>query len=73
MYTSLSGKRPDAITPEQIAAFVKYIQFVVGHFRGRIQYYALWNEHAMFNASMNTHRFVTSIKLSSESRSMSLL
>ena len=31
-------------TPEQIAAFVKYVQFVVGHFRGRIQYYALWNE-----------------------------
>ena len=66
MYTSLSGKLPDAIspepggfhnpdrslysvywppkTPEQIAAFVKYVQFVVGHFRGRIQYYALWNE-----------------------------
>ena len=31
-------------TPEQIAAFVKYVQFVVGHFRGRIKYYALWNE-----------------------------
>ena len=31
-------------TPEQIAAFVKYVQFVVGHFRGRIRYYALWNE-----------------------------
>jgi hypothetical protein len=66
MYTSQSGKLPDAITPEpgsfhnpdrslnsvfwppktpeQIAAFVKYVKFVVGHFRGRIQYYALWNE-----------------------------
>jgi hypothetical protein len=66
MYTSLSGKLPDAITPapdgfhnpdrslysvfwppktpDQIAAFVKYVQFVVGHFRGRIRYYALWNE-----------------------------
>jgi hypothetical protein len=66
MYTSPSGKLPDAITPEpggfhnpdrslysvfwppktpdQIAAFLKYVQFVVGHFRGRIQYYALWNE-----------------------------
>jgi hypothetical protein len=31
-------------TPAQIAAFVKYVQFVVGHFRGRIHYYALWNE-----------------------------
>jgi hypothetical protein len=31
-------------TAEQIAAFVKYVQFVVGHFRGRIRYYALWNE-----------------------------
>jgi len=31
-------------TPEQIAAFVKYVQFVVTHFRGRIRYYALWNE-----------------------------
>lgn len=31
-------------TPEQIAAFVKYAKFVVSHFRGRIHYYALWNE-----------------------------
>jgi len=31
-------------TPEQIGAFVKYVQFVVEHFRGRIRYYALWNE-----------------------------
>jgi hypothetical protein len=31
-------------TPEQIAAFVKYVQFAVSHFRGRIRYYALWNE-----------------------------
>jgi hypothetical protein len=31
-------------TPEQIAAFVKYVRFVVEHFRGRIHYYALWNE-----------------------------
>jgi len=31
-------------TPAQVAAFVKYVQFVVGHFRGRIRYYALWNE-----------------------------
>jgi hypothetical protein len=66
MYTSPSGIRPNAITPEpgsfhnadrslysifwppttpdQIEAFVKYAKFVVNHFRGRIQYYALWNE-----------------------------
>ena len=31
-------------TPDQIAAFVKYVRFVVDHFRGRIHYYALWNE-----------------------------
>jgi hypothetical protein len=31
-------------TPEQIASFVKYVRYVVGHFRGRIKYYALWNE-----------------------------
>lgn len=66
MYTSPSGKLPDAITPEpgsfhnsdrglysvfwppktpdQIAAFVRYVRFMVEHFRGRIRYYALWNE-----------------------------
>jgi hypothetical protein len=27
-----------------VVAFLKYVQFVVGHFRGRIHYYALWNE-----------------------------
>ena len=31
-------------TPEQIAGFIKYTTFVVNHFRGRIRYYALWNE-----------------------------
>ncbi len=31
-------------TPEQIAAFVKYVRFMVEHLRGRIHYYALWNE-----------------------------
>jgi hypothetical protein len=31
-------------TPVQVAAFLKYVRFVVGHFRGRIRYYALWNE-----------------------------
>jgi len=66
MYTSPSGRLPDAITPEpgsfhnddrslysifwppktaeQIEAFTKYVRWIVNHFRGRIHYYALWNE-----------------------------
>jgi hypothetical protein len=31
-------------TPAQIAAFIKYVQWMVHHFRGRIRYWALWNE-----------------------------
>jgi hypothetical protein len=31
-------------TPEQIAAFIRYTRWMVNHFRGRIRYYALWNE-----------------------------
>ncbi len=31
-------------TPDQIAAFLKYVKWMVNHFRGRIHYYALWNE-----------------------------
>jgi hypothetical protein len=31
-------------TPEQISAFIRYVQWTVNHFRGRIRYYALWNE-----------------------------
>ncbi len=31
-------------TPEQIEAFSKYVRWTVNHFRGRIHYYALWNE-----------------------------
>jgi hypothetical protein len=31
-------------TPDQIAAFIRYVKWMVTHFRGRIQYYALWNE-----------------------------
>jgi hypothetical protein len=30
--------------PDEIAAFIKYVKWIVNHFRGRIQYYALWNE-----------------------------
>jgi hypothetical protein len=31
-------------TPEQIEAFTRYVRWMVQHFRGRIHYYALWNE-----------------------------
>jgi hypothetical protein len=31
-------------TPQQIEAFTTYTKWVVNHFRGRIKYYALWNE-----------------------------
>jgi len=31
-------------TSDQIAAFLRYVRFMVDHFRGRIHYYALWNE-----------------------------
>lgn len=31
-------------TPGQIAAFTRYVQWMVHHFRGRIHYWALWNE-----------------------------
>ena len=37
-----SSGRPQ--TPEQIEAFIKYVRWMVDHFRGRIHYYALWNE-----------------------------
>ena len=31
-------------TAPQIEAFLKYVKWTVNHFRGRIRYYALWNE-----------------------------
>jgi len=31
-------------SPEQINAFVRYVKFMVDHFKGRIHYWALWNE-----------------------------
>ena len=31
-------------TPDQIAAFTRYVRWMVNHFRGRIRYWALWNE-----------------------------
>lgn len=31
-------------TPEQIAAFNRYVKWMIQHFRGRVSYWALWNE-----------------------------
>ncbi len=31
-------------TPEQVAAFTNYARWMVNHFRGRVRYWALWNE-----------------------------
>ncbi|MGI9071536.1 MAG: GH39 family glycosyl hydrolase [Bryobacteraceae bacterium] len=31
-------------TDEQIAAFTKYVEWMVNHFRGRVEYYEIWNE-----------------------------
>jgi hypothetical protein len=31
-------------TPAEIEAFLRYVNWMVNHFRGRIKYYALWNE-----------------------------
>jgi hypothetical protein len=31
-------------TDESIDDFIEYVRFVVGHFKGRIQYYTLWSE-----------------------------
>jgi hypothetical protein len=31
-------------TSDQIEAFIKYVKWTINHFRGRVHYYALWNE-----------------------------
>ena len=31
-------------TPEQIQAFANYARWMVNHFRGRVEYYEIWNE-----------------------------
>lgn len=31
-------------SPAEIEAFLRYVKWMVNHFRGRIRYYALWNE-----------------------------
>ncbi|MGO8790495.1 MAG: hypothetical protein ACLQVL_24350 [Terriglobia bacterium] len=46
-------------TPEQIAAFVRYTKWMVNHFRGRIHYYALWNEQdgSYWNPDSNAEEY----------------
>jgi hypothetical protein len=31
-------------SPQEIEAFIRYVKWMVNHFKGRIHYYALWNE-----------------------------
>jgi hypothetical protein len=46
-------------TPEQIAAFIRYTRWMVNHFRGRIRYYALWNEQdgSYWNPDANAEEY----------------
>ena len=46
-------------TSEQIAAFVRYTRWMVHHFRGRIRYYALWNEQdgSYWNPDSNAEEY----------------
>lgn len=42
-----SGKElstPRFKTVEQVQDFLDYVRFVVGHFKGRVQYYTIWSE-----------------------------
>jgi len=31
-------------TPEALAAWTRYVEFMVGHFRGRVRHFEIWNE-----------------------------
>jgi hypothetical protein len=46
-------------TPEQTAAFIRYTKWMVNHFRGRIHYYALWNEQdgSYWNPDANAEEY----------------
>ena len=51
-------------TPEQISAFNRYAQWMVHHFRDRIQYWALWNEQDInyWNPEPNAEDYGTLLK-----------
>ena len=38
-----NGRKPS--TPESVAGYVRYCEFVVAHFRGRVRRYEVWNEY----------------------------
>jgi len=38
---------------EQIEEYLDYIRFVVGHFKGQVQYYTIWNEPDNFGGGIN--------------------
>lgn len=46
-------------TPSQIKAFIKYTKYMVNHFRGRIEYYSLWNEEdgSYWNPEANPEQY----------------
>ena len=46
-------------TPEQIAAFLRYTNWMVSHFRGRVRYYSLWNEQdgSYWNLNANPEEY----------------
>jgi len=51
-------------TPEQIAAFNRYVTWMVDHFRDRIHYWALWNEQDInyWNPVPNAEDYGTLLK-----------
>ena len=48
-YISKDGKIPNPRfrTEDEIKRYLEYVQFIVGHFKDRIEYYEIWNEPNM--------------------------
>jgi polysaccharide biosynthesis protein PslG len=55
-------------TDEQVAAFTKYVAWMVNHFRGRVQYYEIWNEPNIdyWNPTPNAQDYGKLFKASAE-------
>jgi len=53
-------------TDDQIQAFTKYVAWMVNHFRGRVQYYEIWNEPNIdyWNPTANPEEYGRLFKLS---------
>jgi Glycosyl hydrolases family 39 len=49
---------------EQIAAFTRYVEWMVNHFRGRVEYYEIWNEPNIeyWNPKPDARRYGTLFK-----------